>query len=243
MAGGENLEERLRTAALGLGADYFGVADLAAAREQVWAQGGEMLTQYPLALSVGAKMPSAIVDQLPRHQEKAVVLAYSTHSYDILNDRLDQISSRLASMVQGAGYRAFPIRASQTADGEKLQGLFSHKLAARQAGLGWIGKSCLLITPEVGPRVRWASILTDAPLAPGQPMDQRCGDCRECVNACPVGAFTGRNFHPSEPREARYDAFKCQAYFRRHEDVPDLDRSVCGMCVYICPNGRNGAPG
>jgi epoxyqueuosine reductase QueG len=243
MVEGTSLEERLRQAALGLGADFFGVADLSAARELVWEQGGEMLSQFPIALSVGVVMPFAIVDQLPRHQEKAVVLAYSTHSYDVLNDRLDQIASRLASMVQRAGHRTFPIRASQTANEKKLQGLFSHKLAAHQAGLGWIGKSCLLITPEVGPRVRWTSILTDAPLAPGQPMDQRCGDCRECVNVCPVGAFTGRNFCPSEPREARYDAFKCHAYFRRHEGVPDLDRSVCGMCVYICPNGRNGGSG
>jgi len=95
-----------------------------------------MLAQYPIALSVGVVMPFAIVDQLPYHQDGAVALAYSTHSYGILNDRLDQIASRLASIVQPARHRAFPVRASQTANAEKLQGLFSHKLAAHQAA-GW----------------------------------------------------------------------------------------------------------
>ena len=60
MAVGKNLQEQLRSTALGLGADFFGVADLRAARQQVWAQGGEMLAQYPLALSVGVRMPSAL---------------------------------------------------------------------------------------------------------------------------------------------------------------------------------------
>ena len=48
---------------------------------------------------------------------------------------------------------------------ERQRAVFSNKLAAHLAGLGWIGKSCLLITPQVGPRVRWVSVLTEAPLA------------------------------------------------------------------------------
>lgn len=125
---------------------------------------------------------------------------------------------------------------SQTANDERLLGLFSHKLAAHLAGLGWIGKSCLLVTPEVGPRVRWASILTDAPLPAGEPIPQRCGNCRECVEACPAQAFTGRSFRQDESREARFDVFKCREYTREREKAMGV--GACGMCVYICPHGR-----
>jgi epoxyqueuosine reductase QueG len=232
------LQETLRTQAVALGADYFGVADLSPATDLIYEAGGEMMAQFPRAISVGVIMPFAIVDQLPRHREEAVALAYRSHSYEILNRRLDDVTSQLASALQRAGWRAFPVLASQVVDGEHLRGLFSHKLAAHLAGLGWIGKSCLLVTPEVGPRVRWATVLTDAPLAPGKPMAQRCGDCTACVEACPPGAFTGRNFRPQDARGVRFDVFKCSEYQGRDRDLRRA--TACGMCVYVCPHGRGG---
>jgi epoxyqueuosine reductase QueG len=230
------LERRLREEALRLGADYFGVADLSSARELVLELGGQMVAQFPRAVSIGVVMPFAIVDQLPRHTDKAVALAYRSHSYEILNRRLDDIASRLSSILQREGYRVFPVRASQVVNEERLYGLFSHKLAAHLAGLGWVGKSCLLVTPEVGPRVRWATVLTDAPLTVGQPMAVHCGECRECVDACPAHAFTGRDFRPDEPREARFDVFKCNEYQSLRKD--EVSVRACGMCVYVCPYGR-----
>jgi epoxyqueuosine reductase QueG len=230
------LQETLRAQALALGADYFGVADLSPAEDLVREAGGEMMAQFPRAISVGVVMPFAIVDQLPRHREEAVAMAYRSHSYEILNRRLDNVTSHLGSALQRAGWRAFPVLASQVVDGERLYGLFSHKLAAHLAGLGWIGKSCLLVTPEVGPRVRWATVLTDAPLEAGEPLAQRCGDCTACVEACPPGAFTGRNFRPEDAREVRFDVFKCSAYQGRNRE--QRRHTACGMCVYICPYGR-----
>ena len=165
-------------------------------------------------------------------------MAYRGHGYDVLNTRLDQITARLYSALQREGSRAFPIRASQMVDRERLLGRFSHKLAAHLAGLGWIGKSCLLVTPQVGPRVRWATVLTDAPLEAGQPMAERCGSCSACVDACPARAFTGRAFREDEPREMRFDAHACHAYQRQDEERRGT--ILCGMCVYACPHGRRG---
>ncbi len=65
----------------------------------------------------------------------------------------------------------------------------SHKAVARMAGLGWQGKSLLLINPEYGPRVRLVTILTDMPLTPDGPVKNRCGACLECVQACPASAI------------------------------------------------------
>jgi len=221
-----------------LGIGYFGIADLSPAREAILAQGGELVAKYPFAISIGLILPHAIVDQLPNRAERVVAMNYRHHAYDVINQRLDHITSRLNDIVQRAGYRAFPIPASQIVDEELQIGLFSHKMAAHLAGLGWIGKNCLLITPENGPRVRWATILTDAPLRiSGEPVLEQCGECVECVEICPVRAFTGRPFYAGEPREARFDAFKCDRYFQKLEEK-DLKPGVCGMCLYICPYGR-----
>jgi epoxyqueuosine reductase QueG len=177
------------------------------------------------------------VDQLPFRSNKAVAVNYRFHAYEVINFRLDYNASILGSYVQELGYKAMPIVAAERYDSERICAVFSHKLGAHLAGLGWIGKNCMLITPDNGPRVRWASILTDAPIRPtGNPMDEQCGDCMKCVTACPVRAFSGRNFKDNEPREKRYDAKKCNDYFTQMKNRGEI--VVCGMCLYACPHGK-----
>ena len=67
-------------------------------------------------------------------------------------------------------------------------------------------------------------------------MAERCGKCVQCVEICPVKAFTGQPFRENEPREARFDVHKCKGYFNQMEDAGKL--AVCGLCLYVCPIGR-----
>jgi epoxyqueuosine reductase len=222
------------------GCDFLGVADLSGVQDVIRGQGGELVSGYPVAISIGLAMPNAIVDQLPNRSDRAVAVSYRHHSYAVLNQRLDLTISQLSSLLQREGHRALPIPASERYDNERICAVFSHKLAAHLAGLGWIGKSCLLITPQTGPRVRWATVLTDAPLeATGRPLDERCGACQECVDICPTQAFTGQPFHENESREVRYDASKCDEYHKAGRTGNDM--YVCGLCVYVCPHGRQGS--
>lgn len=232
-----NLEESLKNLAETMGVDFYGVADLATAHDAILEQGGPAVAAFPRAVSIGIGLLHPIVDQLPRHRDRAVAMTYRHHAYNLVNQRLDHIASPLASLIQRAGYRALPVPASQMVDSGGLCGIFSHKMAAHLAGLGWIGRSCMLITPQVGPRVRWATVLTDAPLeATGDPMEQRCGSCRECVEICPAQAYTGEPYRLGEPREVRFAAHKCSRYFDKMEEIKGV--SVCGLCLYVCPNGR-----
>jgi epoxyqueuosine reductase QueG len=234
------LDEELRTLAGTMGVDFFGVADLAPAREAILEQGGATIAGFPRAISLGIGLLHPIVDQLPQRDDRAVAQLYRHHAYDLVNQRLDHVASPLAGLIQRAGYRALPVPASQTADSERLCGIFSHKMAAHLAGLGWIGRSCMLITPQAGPRVRWATVLTDAPLeATGGPMEQRCGTCRECVEICPVQAYSGEPYRMGEPREVRFAAHRCREHLDAREEVTDV--AVCGLCLYVCPNGRGGS--
>ena len=231
------LDERLDEFARELGADFFGVADITPAEEFIKNQGGDLVSGYPRAVSLGIILLNTIVDQLPQRFERSVAVNYRHHVYDIINLRLDLISSRISSLIQNEGYNALPIPASERYDDNELCAVFSHKLAANMAGLGWIGKNCLLITPEFGPRVRWSTILTDAPLKPtGEPLENGCEECTECVDTCPVSAFTGENFRAYENREVRYDARKCEKYFKVMEDAGKIP--VCGLCIYNCPKGK-----
>lgn len=219
---------------------YFGVADLEPphVKKAVLEQGGGMLEPFTRCISMGIAMFGSIVDLLPRvREDRAVAVAYRHHSYDVLNMRLDMAASAVASAVQAAGFPAMPLPASLRVSDEKIAATFSHKLGARQAGFGWIGRSCMLITPDRGPRVRWVSVLADAPLAPtGSPMRERCGDCTACVDICPVHAYTGRGFVEGEPREMRFDAKKCEQYHGiKKEGKPE---ESCGLCVYVCPYGK-----
>ncbi|MGA2934979.1 MAG: 4Fe-4S double cluster binding domain-containing protein [Methanomicrobiales archaeon] len=227
----------IKSLAESLGADYFGIADLTEARNFILMQGGPEIAQYPTGVTMGIALLDPLVELLPDRGKNGGGALYRHHAYDVVNAALDQIALQVANRIQREGYRALPVAASRRTDEARICGPFSHKLAAHLAGLGWIGRSCLLITPDHGPRVRWVTVLTDAPLAAtGSPMKSRCGNCTECVTACPVQAFTGRVFDENEPREARFDAPACDHFFREEEKRTGI--AVCGMCLWACPFGR-----
>lgn len=229
------LNQDLEQMAVGMGARFFGVAELDAARDAIVKQGGEFLAAYPRAVSMGIALTDGIVDQLENHRDEIVARTYDSLYYTV-NQSLNRISLRLSAELNRNGFKTLLVAASLRADTKNIKGLFSHKMAANLAGLGWIGPSCLMITPEMGPRVRWITILTDAPLEAGAPAPDRCGDCRKCVEACPSNAFTGRTFDPSEPRSARFDIQRCIKY-REHLEKKKTGVPVCGMCVKACPFG------
>ena len=233
-----DLDKQLLDLAMTWGADYFGIADLSPAHDTIQEQGGTEIGGYPRSISIGIALLHPIVNQLSRHIDRAAAVSYRSHCYDVINVRLDEIASRLASFLQRRGHRVYPVAASKRVDDERICGEFSHKLGAHLAGLGWIGKNCLLITPDMGPRVRWATVLTDAPLAPtGRSMDERCGDCRACADICPIKAFTGQPFRPEEPRAARFNAARCDRYFAKMRKN-NAETAVCGLCLAACPYGR-----
>jgi epoxyqueuosine reductase QueG len=231
-----NLRGKLESVAKDMGATYFGIADLTPARQCISEQGGEFLTQFPRAVSHGFVLTDGVVNALVHHDNIAAANTYWYYMRQIINPRIDSISLMLAQSLDKAGFQAFIVPSSQLVDRTKLTGVFSHKLAAHLAGLGWIGKNALLITPRHGPRVRWGTVLTDAPLEAGMPMDEMCCDCRACVKDCPAHAFTGQAFDKPRPRGDIFAAEACVHYLDEREQT--LYKG-CGICVYICPFGRN----
>jgi epoxyqueuosine reductase len=109
---------------------------------------------------------------------------------------------------------------------------------AAQAGIGWHGKSTMLIDERLGTWFFLAEILTTLKLPPDEPVPDRCGTCERCIKACPTGAITAPH---------RLDARRCISYLtiELKGSIPlDLrpligDRIFgCDDCLDACPWNR-----
>lgn len=119
-------------------------------------------------------------------------------------------------------------------------GALSDRAVAERAGLGWIGKNSALITPEFGSWVYLGELITNLPLQPDQPIEDQCGECTLCLEACPTQALV---------QGGQLNSQKCIAYLTQVKDfIPDEYRSKignrlygCDTCQTICPKnvGKN----
>jgi len=217
-----------------LGADAVGIADLARLRD-LPVTPPDLLDGYSRAVSVALRLSDAILDQII----DAPTPLYGYH-YQVVNRELDRIALYLTQYLRRQGGRALPIPASQTLDPVRNIGHISSKAVARAAGIGWQGKSLLIINPDFGPRFRLVTVLTDLPITADALLPNRCGTCTACADACPIGAIHGLSFADHPPsREAAVDIRRCGEHLR-HEFAkihPAVD-GVCGVCVRACPWGK-----
>lgn len=193
----EALTTLLRERAMDLGADLVGVANV------------ERYANAPLLLSPQGHFPEAraIVVVALHHTDAAVEMGGRPTPHDLgpynvqntMNSRNEHIVWELARFLEEHGWRAMPMPATNVwrfrpyGDiGRPFVPDISNIHAAAAAGLGEIGYSGLLLTPEFGPRQRFCTLITDAPLVPsplyrGEPL---CDLCMACAEHCPTEAFS-----------------------------------------------------
>jgi epoxyqueuosine reductase len=193
---------------------------------------GEVTGGLPRAVSVAVALDPDIVRAISSGPTRQYYAEYGR-----LNDLLAKLCEQTASILARAGYQAQAVRATTDKfDPVSLSTPTQHKTIATRAGLGWIGKSALLITKEYGPAVRFGSVLTDAEFETGEPMDvSHCGDCHKCVDRCPAGAMSGHNWRVGDPREAIVDAFACRDMAKRLSGEQGITSTICGICINACP--------
>jgi epoxyqueuosine reductase len=161
----------------------------------------------------------------------ASVWSYHYYGYQLPNKRLGQAAYDVALWLEGHGHAAFPIvPTTYMKDCNVLDpvGEFSHRHAAMAAGLGVIGYNNLLLTPRFGPRNRFVSVLTRAPLSADPMYDgpELCDRCERCIDVCPTGAFD-----TVHPRSVEIDGVSCE--------YAGLDKLACSssLCGYSRESG------
>ncbi len=110
----------------------------------------------------------------------------------------------------------------------------------RLAGLGWIGKHSLLLNRKYGSFFFIGVIVSDLDLSPDKPMNEYCGDCTRCIDACPTNAILpGRSV----------DGSRCISYLTielKKDSIPEEFRQQmenrvfgCDICQDVCPWNKN----
>jgi epoxyqueuosine reductase len=134
----------------------------------------------------------------------------------------------LAETLRDEGWRAEPL-----ADDNRLV----DRAAAVRAGVGWWGKSSMVLAPGPGPWLLLGSVVTDAEVPVTAAMRRDCGTCDACLPACPTGALVAPGV---------LDARRCLAAWAQAPGVipaefrePMGDRLYgCDDCLDACPPGR-----
>lgn len=223
---GESLSGELRAVLESNGANMVGFADLQNLASDV-------RDGFPCGISIAVALNPRIISGLVNGPNKQ----YFTE-YERVNNLLDSLGQCTFKFLEGQGYKAKWFPATNIGiDPETLSTRLPHKTVATRAGMGWIGKNALLVTNDFGSAVRITSVLTDAILPAGNPVNaSRCGECHACVDICPGHAISGKEWQVNVHRDSLYDAFKCrrtaQEWALKRKGIRD---NICGMCIAVCP--------
>ena len=216
--------EKLKRFALNQGLSLFGVADITGIREE-FRLDKKLRSKLDKSISLGKKLVDGVLEDI---KDKPTQLYF--HHYRQLNFFLDRAAFLLSSLIEDLGFLALPIPASQTIDWKKQRGHLSHKKVGYLAGLGFMGRNNLLVSPEFGAKFRLVTVLTDMPLEADKPLEADCGLCKKCLKPCPAQAI--------REREEDFDHRACFEKLKEFRNEGIVGQYICGICVKACSGGR-----
>jgi epoxyqueuosine reductase QueG len=207
------------------GATIVGAADLGQINP-------DLRQGLPVGISIAAPISVDIVAGIKNGSTKEYYAEYKR-----LNQLLVTLGIIAADYIKQHGHTAIPVSAANAGfDANTLATQLPHKTVATRAGLGWIGKTALLVTKSFGTAIRLTSVLTDADFPPGGPIDtSQCGDCRACVDICPAHAAVGSDWHIGLERNSFFNAIACRTTARELSAKIGVSESCCGVCIAACP--------
>ncbi|MFX1344067.1 MAG: hypothetical protein ACFFBC_04170 [Promethearchaeota archaeon] len=141
--------------------------------------------------------------------------------------KLGEITIQLTEYLKELGYKSEAHH--------PFGGKFLFPPHAVAAGLGIMGRNGLVITPEFGPRQRWAVISTDADIPNLEKnnlkaLEDYCKECGACVRGCKGGAaYEKPIYHEDSPVITHIDRSKCIESL--------INNNYCSYCLKICPQG------
>lgn len=213
----------LKESLISKGASMVGFAELSSIPEH-YRKG------YKYGVSIVVALDPEIISQI----EHGPTVEYC-NEYKKTCDILDDLARYTAKFLEVCDYLAYPMLSNNLhVNQRRRKAYLPHKTVAYLSGLGWIGKNSLFVTKEYGSAVKMATVLTNAELDVGAPIsNSKCGLCSKCVDACDVNEILGTHWNVQEG--APQSAYQCGLISKGVNNIKDIDKSICGQCMVICP--------
>lgn len=240
----------IKSEALRLGFDYCGISkaeklDEDARRLEAWLNKGmhgkmKYMENYfdmridPTKIVPGAKSVISLLynyynDQtlLDKAEPKISKYAFGRDYHFVMKEKLYQLMQCLQEKVGEVHGRVF------VDSGPVLE-----RAWAAKSGVGWVGKNGNLLTKESGSFYFLAEIILDLELEYDSPVNDYCGTCTACIDACPTDAILP---------DKVVDGSKCISYFtiELRDEIPNEAKGKfegwmfgCDICQDVCPWNR-----
>jgi epoxyqueuosine reductase len=179
-----------------------------------------------IALAYPSKMKNA--PRSTKEEKRGIFCraSWGTDYHIILQERLLKLKEFILERVPNAKVKSM-VDTGELAD----------RAVAERAGIGWSGKNCAIITPEFGSYVYLGEMITNIPFPPDNPIENRCGSCTKCLDACPTGALV---------QGGQLNAQRCIAFLTQTKGfIADEFREKignrlygCDTCQTVCPENK-----
>lgn len=189
-----------------------------------------LLPEAQSIISIAVAYPSRMKDA-PRStkEERRGLFARASWGIDyhvVLRERLKKLEAFILEKVPDAENKLMVDT-----------GELSDRAVAERAGIGFSGKNSSIITPEFGSFVYLGELITNIPFVPDEPLEDSCGECTKCLDACPTGALI---------QGGQLNAQRCIAFLTQTKDfLPDEFRTKignrvygCDTCQVVCPRNK-----
>ncbi|HLR62076.1 MAG TPA: tRNA epoxyqueuosine(34) reductase QueG [Lentibacillus sp.] len=189
-----------------------------------------LLPEAQSIISIALAYPSRIKNapKSTKEERRGVFCraSWGVDYHEVLREKLGKLSAFIKEKVPEASTK-------EMVDTGEL----SDRAVAERAGIGFSGKNTAMITPEFGSYVYLGELITNLPFIPDTPLEDGCGSCTKCLDACPTGALV---------QDGQLNAQRCLAFLTQTKDfMPDEFRPKIGNFIYgfdtcqvVCPYNR-----